>query len=227
MVNSYATLLQAVVDGAPSRLPFVAKCEAAFGPVNCWLRDLLAAHGEKPCRLLLSGALSSSVEVVSAAYLGLMRHSIFSLRTHYELSLAWLYYRDHPVEWSAIERGREQAILPAEAQKYLRHNIDGFESRWNVLNKSKTRKWDDPYKIMSAFVHGGYLKTLPNAEKPTDIVFTEDTIKQLPTFIEGVSEYLGDSYVCAHQHNWESLPDKIKQGLNARLENKGKATLGF
>ncbi len=69
------------------------------------------------------------------------------------------------------------------------------------------------------------MKTLPNAENPMDIVFVADTIKQLPTFIEGVSEFLCDSYVSAHQHNWESLPEKIKQSLNARLEDKAKAKL--
>ena len=86
-MSNYDPLLKAVVDGAPARLPRVVECESAFRPTNGWLRELMTAHGESPCRLLLSGALSSSVEVASAAYLGLMRHSIFSLRTHYELAL--------------------------------------------------------------------------------------------------------------------------------------------
>jgi hypothetical protein len=226
-MTEYSLLLDLIVSSAPSRQSKIEICEKAFAQTNEWLRTLKLENQQCQSSLLLSSALSASVEVVSTAYLGLMRQSIGSLRIYYELSLAWLYYKDHPVEWGQIEYGKAQVLLPGAIHKYLKEYIVDYDKKWKALSEHKTRSYDDPYKIMSGFVHGGLLATLPSTVMPKDILFDDAVIEQLPSFIKCVCEYIEDVYVCAHLANWESLPGAIRNTLESRLGGKAKTALQF
>jgi hypothetical protein len=93
--------------------------------------------------------------------------------------------------------------------------------------KHTKRKTEDPYATLSAFIHGGYPKTMPTAKKPADIVAPLDVIAQLPVFIEAVSETLSDVFVSCHRGNWHSLPEVVRTNLNSRFSGKAKSKLQF
>lgn len=226
-MSEYESLRTAICTIEKERLPTTISCQEAFELSNDWLSSETSAHSEKPCAVLLGAAKSASVEVVSTAYLGLMRQAIFSLRTYYELCLAWLYYKDHPIEWKAIEARGEQIPLPGELKKYLKANFAAYDKRLSDLNNVKKRRWDDPYTIMCAFVHGGYITTLPSAVKPKDIVFDTVKISQLPDLIFAVSEFVSDVYVSACLANWHSLPSSVKGALEIRFSTGARKKLGF
>jgi len=226
-VNRYKALENSIVGLSPTRPPLAIACEASFKNMNNWLKEARATHASSESSILLDGALCASIEVTSTAYLGLIRQSISSLRVYYELNLSWLYYKDHPIEWAKLTAFNEQASLPGEVQKYLKNYLPKYEARWSVLEKKKLRAWDEPYKIMSSFVHGNMLGTLPNARNPAEIIVDDDKAKQLPNFISSVCEYIGDAYVSSSLHNWESLPPAIRARTEARLGKTAKAILDF
>ena len=195
--------------------------------MNGWLCEIQAANLETAGAALISGALSSSVETVSTAYLGLVRQSVYSLRTYYELNLAWLYYKDHSVEWNRVEYGSDQVSLPAEVKKYLGKNFNNFAKRWTCLNGVRTRVSEDPYGVLSAYVHGGYISTIPKAETPLDLVSDPSALGQLSNFIHGVCEYVSDTYVASHQSNWASLPTLTRATLEKRIPSSARDALAF
>lgn len=223
--DKYELLNASIQAGLHNSVKVAEQCERAFLLSRPWALQVLQMHIDLPSAALLKGALSASVEVVSHSYLGLVRASTSSLRIYYELMLAWMYFKDHPIEWKNIENGRSQISLPGEILKYLRSEIPFYEMRWKVLSAKKTRIADDPYKVMSAFVHGGLLSTIPNASSPADLFQGEGALSQLPTFVKGVDEYISDVWVASHFHNWESLSDGIKTSLGQRLGASAKADL--
>ena len=65
-----------------------------------WLDYLSAFHRTGVADSLLEAARSSVREVAGLLSLGLARPALFSLRGQIDLLLAWLYFKDHGVEWS-------------------------------------------------------------------------------------------------------------------------------
>jgi hypothetical protein len=63
--------------------------------------------------------------------------------------------------------------------------------------------------------------------KPADIVAPSKVISQLPPFIEDVSETLSDLFVSCHIGNWHSIPDEVRNSLNARFAGEAKSKLNF
>src|SRR5271168_1533465 len=120
-MNKYKSLEAAITGSLSAGLPAATACEQSFRVMNNWLKEINLTHTTIGSSVLIRGALSASIEVVSTAYLGMVRQSISSLRAYYELSLAWLYYKDHPIEWGRIVVGSDQTSLPGEIQKYLRN----------------------------------------------------------------------------------------------------------
>jgi hypothetical protein len=226
-VSDYGALQHKIVSSAISRLDVAVSAEGSFGETNDWLRELSVANSERRSAMLLAGALSASVEVVSTVYLGLVRQAIYSLRTYYELSLGWLYYKDHPIEWDNVVFTSDQALLPGDVKRYLKNYIPRYESRWQCLNENRTRKQEDPYSIMSSFVHGNLLSTLPTATNPSAIVFDQQVVEQVPAFISCVSEYISDSYVSSQLSNWESIPLNVRAKVDNRLKGNARIKLDF
>jgi hypothetical protein len=118
-MSQYDDLDKAISTGRKDRMANAKQCEAAFKLGREWLLKYSTEWDNDIQRSLIGGAWSAAIEVVSAAYLGLMRSAIFSLRTHFELAYGWLYYRDHPVEWKAVCSGIEQCRLPGAIDQYL------------------------------------------------------------------------------------------------------------
>lgn len=220
------------LDGAISserskKLQIASECEASFVLSRSWLHKFRIENSSPIADSLIDGAFCASIEVVSTAYLGLMRPAIFSLRAHYELLYAWIYYKDHPVEWQSFVNGLDQGRLPGAIDKYTATNFPIQDHRWKVLSSKTQRSIPDPYAVLSAFVHGTQRKSVPTAKKPSDIVYPIPVLAQLPSFVSAVSENISDVLVSCFQSNWESLPAEIQSQLDARLERKAKSLLKF
>ncbi len=226
-MSKYSELDDAIAAEQGIRLQYADQCEKAFQLIRAWLAKYTTEYDNEARRVLITGAFSAAVEVVSAAYLGLMRSALFSLRTHYELAYGWLYYRDHPVEWQAVSSGNEQARLPGTIDQYLVKYYSQHEARWRQLERKAKRKIVDPYARMSAFIHGAYPNTIPTAKTPADIVAPLNVISQLPSFVQDVSETLSDLFVSCHVGNWHSIPDEIRESLIVRFAGEAKSKLKF
>jgi hypothetical protein len=226
-MTAYSDLDKAIETDRAKRLEYAVQSEAAFSLIRQWLAKFAAEYDNEIKKALITGALSASVEVVSAAYLGLMRSAVVSLRTHFELVYAWLYYRDHQVEWQAVVSGSEQARLPGAIDQYLAKYYPQHLTRWAELVKNAGRKIKEPYGQMSVLIHSGSPGAIPTATKPADIVSPPNIVAQLPPFIEAVSESLSDVFVSCHPGNWHSLPERVRTSLDTRFSAKAKSKLHF
>jgi hypothetical protein len=159
--------------------------------------------------------------------LGLMRPSIFSLRSHYEFFLSYLYYRDHVVELEAASSFRDSFNLPGEIKKYLRIYFEEFDYRMKILTQHRTRKDEDYYGPLSGVTHGGAIGSIPTAQKPEDVQLPSTILVQAPSVFSGVAENLSDIAVGAARSNWLSLPGVVQASLVVRLGENAKDELRF
>lgn len=226
-MSHYTDLDAAILGDKAAKLKIAQECEQAFKLSRSWLLKARQEMRGPAAEALLGGAHSASIEVVSLAYLGLMRPAIFSLRAHFELAYSWLYYRDHPIEWDAFLSGLDTSRLPGAVDQYIGKFYACHGPRWKTLVAKRERSAEDPYAILSAFVHGNQPNTIPNAQKPSDVVHPLQSLQQLPAFVFAVSECLSDVTVSCYQSNWESLPTEVSSQLRKRFGTKVKGALAF
>src|SRR4051794_37126959 len=69
-------------------------------------------------RTLLTGAKIALLESGTAWAIGSNRGAASSLRVFIENTFAWLYYKDHPVEFRLMQELRADLLLPKAVQTY-------------------------------------------------------------------------------------------------------------
>src|SRR5216683_5058295 len=130
--------------------------ESTVGATNIlrhWLAHLRTSISTKTADRLLDAAQGTIIEVAGCLSLGLVRPALFSMRVQLELTLAWIFFNDHPVEWRFAEKRSENYPMRAEILRYFARNSNRFPERFNLLTKRKKRKNEDPYGILSVHVH--------------------------------------------------------------------------
>jgi len=223
-VDHYKDLQKKIASEFGDRIPVATDSEAALGISIAWLRHFYEfGTPSNASTSLLDAAHSAAIEVTSSVACGLVRPAIFSLRSHYEFFFMYLFYKDHPVEWSSLQNGNEWVRLPKELKTYLRQYYPWSETRLKKLNDVKSRKEDDPYFVLSAFVHGGKLQTLPKARLPKETCFALETVKQMPNLIADISEYLSDVATSVYSGNFLGLPPAVKTNLTTRFAKASEA----
>jgi len=178
----------------------------------------------KHCELLLQGSYGTAVEAVSLLSFGLVGPAVLSLRAHYELSLQFLFYKDHPVEWKGVLSFRNQANLPAANKRYLKDYCSGFDGRHKSLLACKTRENDDCYGVLSGIAHGAAIHSITLATKPQELVESEEIVASAKAIFLDVAESISDINVACFDGNWLSLPDLVRADLTTRFEGKAPAS---
>lgn len=171
------------------------------------------------CGILLKGSYGAAVEAISLLAMGMLRPSILSLRSHYELSLQFLFYKDHPVEWKNVETFRAQPALPAINKKYLKDNFPYFDDRFKELAKKKSRKYEDCYDILSGVAHGTALNSISQASKPKELIEDKQTLAQAQEIFLSTAEFLNDTHISHFESNWLSLPPEIINFIEPRFKD--------
>ena len=193
------------------------KCLVNLRPSILWTAKHVATGEHEDVKILMNGCYGAAVEAVSLVSFGLIRPAILSLRSHYELSLMFLYYKNHPVEWRSTLSFRARPKLPGDVKKYLREHFENFSERWSNLEKSKRRKFENCYEILSGVAHGAAINSISSATKPADLVEKIEVVKQTPNIFTEVGETISDIYVSCFSGNWISLDDDVKSDLEKRL----------
>lgn len=174
---------------------------------------------------LFNGAYGSAVESVSLLALGLLRPAALSLRSFYEASLQYIYYKDHLVEWSTVKDFRSNLVLPEIVKKYLKGNFPFFELRMKELTARKTREHEDCYQVLSGVAHGSALHSLSIAEVPKDVIQNSSVLVQAVGLFNSVDESLVDIFVGKFSGNWLSLNTEVRLAIQARFGTSSAATL--
>lgn len=213
----YSALLTLAQSRLASNSVIADACAKHLRLSLAWTAHFMHLHKGIHCDLLLRGCYGAGVESVSLVAAGLLRPAILSLRSHYELSLQFLFYKDHPIEWRNVSSFRTQPTLPGVNKKYLKDNFPTFDDRFKELSKKKVRRHEDCYDALSGVAHGTALHSISQATAPQDLVEENSTLSQAESIFLSAGEFLNDVHVSCFDSNWLSLPESTRSNLEARF----------
>lgn len=182
-----------------------------------WLDYLGTSEATGQCDNFLDGLRASIVEVVGCGAAGLIRPAIFSMRAQVDIVFSWLYFKDHPVEWAKVECTGEGFFLKRDVLDYLKQYVPRYECRFAQLLSKRSRTEADPYKLLSAHVHGQGVSVLPTHGKLETLIGPLTKSFELATLQAEITEYISDVLLSCFGHKWASLPQKISNGARLRL----------
>ncbi|MEO9462829.1 MAG: hypothetical protein ABJ063_12120 [Marinomonas sp.] len=229
MTKSQYTLLAEEVTKKTSDLEETANSAASELKLSMtWVGHYHNLASDAPATIVLKGAYGCAVESISLLSFGLLRPAILSLRSHFELSLQYLYLRDHPRELQSWQDYRWQAPLPGALKKYLREHCPYFEGRLAKLQKVRCRDQEEIYGLLSAVAHGNAINSISLASQPIELVEKDSELAKSIKVFGAVSEFISDYYVSEFSNNWLSLPTEVQANLTERFDAKlPNKELGF
>lgn len=220
-MNRFEQLLNAINARQKSEgMRILESMETAAQPLILWAQYLVGVSPENPAIAILEAARSAIVEASACNSVGFSRSAMGALRSEYEFFLAWTYYFEHRVECGNLFRGEADFMLPGATKKYLRDAYRNFERNFGVLQKVKKRKVDDPYRLLSAHVHGTSLAALPSYVDISAIVSPMAECEEIVSIQNDVSEYVSDVLVSIHAPNWPDLPAELRKSVQSRVGAK-------
>lgn len=193
--------------------------ESASKLLMLWLQYLRMYHVTGTADCLIDGTASAVREAIACLALGIVRPAINSLRLQIDLSLAWLYFKDHPVEWRRVQETGDGFKLKTELLKYLNESVVRYGSRFGLLRDCKTRTLDDPYRLLSAHIHGQSELVLPHVQMPQDIVATPQTQDEALKLQRECSEYINDVFWSVYADLWAGVPAELKATVEVRFKS--------
>ncbi|WP_175812324.1 hypothetical protein [Burkholderia contaminans] len=176
---------------------------------------------------LISGVASSLVEAAACAALGLVRPSLFSMRTEIDVMLTWLYFKDHRIEWENVNVTGDGFKLKKEMFEYFTRYFDGFGERYGILKNTASRAEVDTYRFLSAHIHSQSAITLPVAHNLVEVVRDRKTCDELAEIAKAVDEYISDFLMALFARDWVHIPKKLMEHLEARFKTPAQKTTFF
>ena len=186
---------------------------------KAWIDAEAGSADENPAAPLLKGARLMLLEAATAWALGLNRGAAGSLRTYIENLFAWLYFKDHPVEYALVEQKTRELILPKSTQAYLKDIDKGFEKAYKYLNKNMDRPSEYFYTDLSFFVHA-HPNQILKGKTASELVVTVPPEAIFTEICSQADEFISDNFVVAYRHSWGSVPAIVKDNVSARLGKK-------
>lgn len=178
-------------------------------------------------RSLLVGAKVSLLEAGTAWAIGSNRGAASSLRAYIENVFAWLYYKDHPVEYGVVESMRGDVMLPKAIQGYMKQIDHGFEKSYLELSKNSLRGRDSEYyyTILSQFVHAHpSFSTL--SDNILDLAVSSPRDPGFLVVCRNADEFISDNFTTYYRGSWDDLPKLVTKSVSDRLNLKTKDFLG-
>ena len=197
------------------------KHERAARLAVAWIGYLRSAQLSGTADELLNGFHAALIETAGCLAIGLVRPAVFSMRAQVDILLAWLYFRDHPVEWEHVELTGEKYHLVSEVLKYLRIYNRRFHERLALLRTRREGREDDPYRLLSAHVHGQNSATVPPLVGVEQLVQPKARCLECVVLQEEIGEYLSDVLASCFATQWADLPECVTTSIKDRL-GRGK-----
>jgi hypothetical protein len=166
---------------------------------------------------LLDSAQGTIIEMAGYLSLGLVRAAIFSTRAQLELTLAWVYLNDHPVEWSYFQNTGRDYPSRANLLSYFRNNNERFQERQRILSRNRRRKTEDPYGLLSIHVHTISPSGSPTIGPLSALVQSESVCNEALELVSEVTEYLADILIAWYANHWHDLPPEATVDISRRL----------
>ena len=185
-----------------------------------WLNHLRKSETTGVADALLDGTQGAIVETMGCLALGLVRPALSSLRSEIDMILGWLYFKDHKVEWNHLRDTGGGFQTKAQVLSYIGDHWPRFKTRFKLLEQQKTRKENDPYRLLSTHIHGQTDFTAPRVSPLVDLVADARLCADCVVLQRDVAEYISDVLLAIYGNKWASLPTPVKAGLDERLNAK-------
>jgi hypothetical protein len=186
-----------------------------------WIQREWPLSDGNPAQNLLIAAKVAFVEAGTAWAIGSNRGAASSLRAYIEAAFAWLYYKDHVVEFRAVLQRQMDMSLPKTVQSYLKSIDSGWEKAYAMLARNKQRLNEYFYTDVSHFVHAhpAFASRSINIEQtavsaPRDASFI--------TLSSMVDEFISDNYLTSYRTSWGDVPKSVQENAANRLGAKLK-----
>ncbi len=141
--------------------------------------------------------------------------------------MAWLYFKDHPVEWQRLQDSGDGFKLKTELLRYLGETIVKYATRYSLLRDCKTRSLDDPYRLLSSHIHGQSELVLPEIEQLRDIVGAPQAQDEAILLQHECAEFINDVFWSVYADRWASLPNELMTALNRRFKSPAQRATFF
>ncbi len=222
-VDSLVSSIQGHVSGPAVDLGI--QHHSALLLVLHWVDYLKKSQLTGCCDDILDGIRATSVEASGCIALGLVRPAMFALRAQIDATLAWLYFKDHPVEWDFLLRTGEGFKARGEIVDYLVKFVDKYPTRFSVLNSHRSRSVEQPYRLLSAHIHGQSTLVIPTFQNLAAMVYPEERCIEAVKLQAEVSEYISDVLLACFANKWTALPNEIINSAKSRVPASKQAQL--
>lgn len=221
-LHSFRNAINSMIDVHGGQL--VQKFEQAANPILQWLSHLSQHEKTGTADELLDGLHKMLIEAAGLTAIGLKRPALYAQRAQIDVAFGWLYFKDHPVEWSRVVSHADGFMLKRDVLKYLEEKLPGFKTRFEALRAcSKPTPNFDPYRVLSAHVHLQSSVVVPKNDKFVSLVASFEECCEVIDLQLTISEYVSDLFLSYYATKWASLPPSIVNDANSRLGQKSKA----
>lgn len=196
---------------------YCERIDQASGLLLAWLQYLQSSELTGVADDFIAGVKSALLEVAACTSLGLVRPALFSMRAQIDMALAWLYFKDHKVEWQLVCESGDGFKLKSDVLRYLDEHVDGFSARVAILKQARTRSQEDPYRLLSAHVHSQSSKAIPSVLDLKSAVGDSKLCDDCARLQFECSEYVSDILLSCFSSKWASLPGQIMDSTKSRL----------
>jgi hypothetical protein len=150
---------------------------------------------------------------------------MFALRAQIDATTAWLYFKDHPVEWDFLLRTGEGFKARGEIVEYLVKLVERYSVRFSILNSHRNRTVEQPYSLLSAHIHGQSTLVIPTFQNLAAMVYPEVRCLEAVKLQVEVSEYIADVLLSCFASWWSALPEEIINSVKLRIPAAKQAQL--
>ena len=131
------------------------------------------------------------------------------------------------MEWRRVQETGEGYKLKTDLLKYLNESVPRYGARFGILKDCKTRKLEDPYRLLSAHIHGQSEFALPQVNKPKDIVASHKAQNEAILLQKECAEFLNDVFWSIYVDRWAGIPVDLKKILEKRFKSPEQRTSFF
>ncbi|WP_155639826.1 hypothetical protein [Burkholderia cepacia] len=185
-----------------------------------WTSFLISYRKTTIADELLNGVMCAIREGAACLSLGLVRPTLFSMRAQIDLMLTWIYFKDHPVEWRHVNNTGDGFKLKTELFKYFNEMHPSFGTRFGILKDIRTRKEEDPYRLLSAHIHSQSMAVVPNFAHLKDVVSSPALALDCIQIQFDVSEYICDILTGLYLEDHLKVDDEIKNSIVNRIKSE-------
>ncbi|WP_426011433.1 hypothetical protein [Caulobacter sp. DWR2-3-1b2] len=193
-----------------------------------WIQREVPLASSNPANPLLSGTKIALLEAGAAWAIGANRGAASSIRAYIENAFAWLYYKDHPVEFRVVDIGRSELTMPKGVQSYLKQVDGGFEKSYSVLAKCSMRGMENEYfySNVSQFLHA-HPAFSSLAIKIEEYAISSPRDMSFLKICRNVDEFISDNFTAYYRSSWDDVPGIVQKDVSSRLDKKLKEFLSI